>query len=201
MPPGARVALLLSALVGCARLPTTPPKFPTTTWHDHSARMEQLSEWQVSGRFSIAQGGKGWSGGLIWLRRHDGEVLTITDPLGRAVARLSSNGNGASLEFANGTSQQGPDLQSLAQKTPAAGIPVTLLDAWLRGLPASGKEHRLQLNDSQQAARIEQSGWIITYQRYRNFDGWTLPQKLSALNSTTQLRLAVTAWSIGPPGG
>jgi outer membrane lipoprotein LolB len=69
---------------------------------------------------------------------------------------------------------------------------------WVRGLPVPDTEATRVLDESGQLSRLEQSGWVINYQRYQLVEGAAVPSKLQLARDDISVRLVINEWQLGP---
>jgi outer membrane biogenesis lipoprotein LolB len=43
---------------------------------------------------------------------------------------------------------------------------------------------------------LEQDGWQVRYDQYRDFDGWILPRKLELTSPDVRVRMVIRDWRI-----
>lgn len=117
-------APLLAALLlaGCAVPPRTPTAPGVQVW---TGRMALNVEGQASKSFSAGFELKG--------APEQGE-LTLTNPLGGTIAKLSWSPGTATLRSGDEV-RQFPSLEALAQEATGAPIPIIALFDWLAGKP------------------------------------------------------------------
>jgi outer membrane lipoprotein LolB len=75
-------------------------------------------------------------------------------------------------------------------------LPVSGMHYWVRALAVPGVEAQTERNDSGQVARLEQSGWVINYDRYQSVAGVVLPGRLRMERDDISIRLVVDEWQL-----
>jgi outer membrane lipoprotein LolB len=180
-------ALLLAILLaGCAALPTVTSKHPQT--------VAELDNWALNGRVSLTQGETGWHAGLTW-REHDGEyVLRVIGPLGQGAFEVSGDDAGVLLIDADGRAFTARDADALLQHVTGWILPVSGMHYWVRGLVMPGVEAKLERNSAGLVSHLNQSGWAISYDRYRSVAGLALPGRLQMERDGVAVRLVVDEW-------
>jgi outer membrane lipoprotein LolB len=180
-------ALLLALLLaGCAALP------PATSRHPQAAA--DLEDWAFNGRVSLTRGETGWHAGLTW-REHAGEYeLSVAGPLGQGAFELSGDTAGVMLVDADSRTYTARDPDALLRHVTGWALPVSGMHYWVRGLAVPGVEAQLEQNASGLPARLEQSGWIISYDRYRAVGDLVLPGRLRMEREDIAVRLVIDEW-------
>jgi len=186
------VALLLA---GCSTLPG--PEFPGTD--PSAARRAQVADWQLRGRVSLTQGEQGWHAGLDWENHPDGYRLQLAGPLGQGALQLTGNAAQVMLEDARGRHYSAADAESLLLQVTGWELPVSGLQDWVRGLPTQGTPASVTLDEAGRIARLEQSGWIIDYQRFATVNGMQWPTRLRLVRADLALRLVIDQWLLDTP--
>ncbi|HAJ93042.1 MAG TPA: outer membrane lipoprotein LolB [Gammaproteobacteria bacterium] len=180
--------LTVLLMAGCA---TTPA--PRS-----SQSAAAITAWQLNGRVSLTRGEEGWHAGLYWQEQIDTFYLKISGPLGQGGFQLNGDARGVVLVDADGQTFTAPDADALLVQVTGWQLPVRGLRYWIRGLPepATGKA-QLTRDEAGQLLRLEQSGWIVKYQRYQYVGDVLLPDKLQLLHDDISVRIVVDQWELG----
>ena len=70
---------------------------------------------------------------------------------------------------------------------------------WVRGMPVPGVAEQAARDEQGRLARLDQSGWTITYNRYQPGAGAALPAKLQLVHEDISVRLVIDHWQLGIP--
>jgi outer membrane lipoprotein LolB len=182
---GLFLTLLLTA---CA---ATPPL-------GSSRSAAEFTDWQLDGRIALTHGEQGWHASLLWLERADGYQLKLSGPLGQGGFQLAGDENGVVLVDAEGHSSYARDGDALLVQTTGWHLPVEGMRYWVRGLPVPDVEARSVYDESGRLSRLEQSGWIINYQRYQLVEDVAVPSKMQLERDDVSVRLVIKQWQLGP---
>ncbi len=180
-------------LAGCAITPGPD------TWQPPDAT--QISDWQFTGRVSLVQAEQGWHAGLSWQEQADHFQLQISGPLGQEAFRLTGDATGVLLEDKDGSKTSAGDAESLLLNTTGWNLPVSGLRYWVRGLPVPGVKARENRNLQGRLVELEQSGWLISYSRYKFLGGVGWPAKLQLARDDISVRLVIHEWQPGVSAG
>ncbi|MGC9239648.1 MAG: lipoprotein insertase outer membrane protein LolB [Acidithiobacillus sp.] len=190
--------LLLGFLDGCASVP--PPHVaasPLTLPSEERAQvLYSLKEWQASGSASIqtARGSESFS--YRWREGPAHQELSIYDPLGRTVARLTADSDGAELQTIDGKREKAQSLEALLAKVLHVQLPARELPLWMLGLTSGASA--VQRNAEGLPETLHSGDWDIHYLRYGAVGGLQMPSLLQADGPEgVRLRLAVTRWQLG----
>jgi len=69
---------------------------------------------------------------------------------------------------------------------------------WVRGLAAPDGAAQVQRDAAGLMTRLEQSGWVINYDRYQSVAGLSLPGKLRLERDDIAVRLVIDEWLLDP---
>ena len=184
--------LLILLLSGCAALPV-PETVPA------AATPATIKDWKFNGRISLTQGEKGWHAGLDWENRADHYRLQVTGPLGQGALQLTGDASGVTLIDSNARIHTAHDVDVLFSQVTGWDIPVAGMQYWVRGLSAPDGAVRVTLDPQGRLQQLVQSGWVITYQRYRTIAGSDWPAKLNLVHDDVAVRLVIDQWQLDPP--
>ena len=202
-------AVLLLSLAGLLILPacsTMPPQDADQAQRlrlhaDKSGRLELQTAWSLSGKLAISNDRDGGSGRFNWHKNSQSSRMDFHGALGRGAWRLDADGAGARLEQADGTVHQASSVEHLIQSQVGWKLPVNHLAWWVRGLTAPGDLEEQELDAQGNLVRLVQDGWTIVFARYRDFDGFDLPLRVTASQADWKVKLVVSSWTLaGEPG-
>jgi len=128
--------------------------------------------------------------------------LNLAGPLGQgALQIIGTVGGVAHLQTANGRQYAARDADALVLSATGWQLPVTGLRYWIRGIPAPGGKASMALDDHGRLARLQQSGWDITYSRYQSAAGRDWPSRMHLETADISVTLIVDQWTISPLEG
>ncbi len=191
------LAVMVSLLDGCASLPPPAPR-PSLVLASHELDqvLRSLSAWQASGQASLRSPKGAESFGFRWQEDPQQQEISLRDPLGRTVARLSATAEGAKLLLANGKQMQAASLGALLESVLHVALPVARLPDWLLGL--SRPDEGVERNGNGLPETLHTEQWTIRYLAYAPVGGLVMPSLLQAQGPDgITLRLAITGWHFG----
>jgi outer membrane lipoprotein LolB len=191
------LAVMASLLDGCASLPPPAPR-PSLVLasHERDQVLRNLSAWQASGQASLRSPKGAESFGFRWRETPRQQEVSLRDPLGRTVARLSATAAGAQLLLANGKQMQAASIGVLLESVLHVTLPVARLPGWLLGLPRP--DEGVERNGDGLPETIHAEQWTIHYLAYAPIGGLVMPSLLQAQGPDgITLRLAITGWHFG----
>lgn len=197
-PIRALTALLLTGVLSaCATTPPIPPSMHiilSTT--ERNQVVASLKYWQASGQAALSTPKTSEDFGFRWKQSPQHQELSIYDPLGRTVARIEVDPQGAHLQLANGDTRQANNLDALLALVLHVELPASELPDWMLGLRSAAVTE--QQNPAGLPAVLHSGPWQIHYLQYAPVGGLTMPKLLQAMGPAgITLRLAITQWRMG----
>ncbi|WP_189574980.1 lipoprotein insertase outer membrane protein LolB [Marinobacter zhanjiangensis] len=200
--PCAAIVLALF-MAGCATvrqepLPDGLTDQPPADWAERQASLQRFNQWQLTGKLAVRQPGESASAMINqWLQDNEHYQLALSSSfLGMGRTRLEGSPGFIELELPDGETYSSSDPQGLIYAATGWELPIEALVWWVRGLPSPEGDFRLAFDPQGDLAQIEQSGWTIRYERWRDFvDGQpSLPARLTARKGEKLVRLVVSSW-------
>jgi outer membrane lipoprotein LolB len=194
--PFAGLALGLTAgfyLAGCSGIPATEIDSDgrNLLYESRLASLNDITRWEINGK-------DGGSGNFYWLNEGHEHQMSFHGALGRGAWRLEAEEGEAVLELADGETFRAPSINLLVEQQLGWEVPVDSLAWWVRGLAAPGSWQTRELDERGQLEDLDQSGWAITYGRYKDNDGVVMPSKMTARKGSQTVKLVVRDWHLGP---
>ncbi|HKE94910.1 MAG TPA: lipoprotein insertase outer membrane protein LolB [Povalibacter sp.] len=196
-PPGWPTLVLLAVLVlsGCTHIAPRPqPSIP--------ADLSQLTQWQAHGRIGVSGAQAGGSGSFDWQQSGDRADVSIRGPVGIGSVRLQVEGSAADpvvkLRTGDGATLESQAAWDELEARLGAPVPAGSLRFWMLGVAAPG-EHQWHEPNAQGVKTLEQDGWRIDYQQYSDDAGAHVPVRMRAASGSSQVRIVVDRWQLGPP--
>lgn len=182
-------------LAGCAAAPRLPD---SVDWAARSAALQDLSDWRMTGRVAVAVDGEGASGNLDWHQAGGVSDLWISGPFGAGALRVTLGPQGMRLEDAAGAWVEGEQAEALLADRLGTEVPVASLRHWVLGAPAPGVPFRALAVAGGASPAFEQSGWLVSVDRWQVVSGSRLPARLTATQAGARIKLAVSHWDLAP---
>ncbi len=178
--------LLLLLLSGCAQLPPLPP-----------TPASQLDSWRLTGRIAILTGHDSWIAKIYWRQQGTAYQIRLNAPTGQGALLLNGNNNGVMMRTADHKTFEAPDPDALILKVLKLEIPLSHLQAWIRGFPdPNSAPESYTLNEAGQLQHLRQANWRIKYGSYIKVQGVYLPKKIVIENTRFKLKIAISHWDI-----
>lgn len=182
----------LLVLAGCT---TTQPQRDQVNWQQERARLEQLTHWELSGKIAIITARQKGSARLNWQQNGDDYRLNLTSLIGTSILELSRSQGRVSLTDNEGRQHQSQDAEALIFQLTGWHLPIAGLPDWIKGLPGKAD---YRLNPDNSLASVRDGQWQISYQEYRDQDGYRLPHLLTMTGPQSRLKLQINEWALQP---
>lgn len=187
---------LVLALAGCASQPEAPPAAAAV----FDPVIPDYASWGFRGRVSLVREEQGWHAGMNWHESAGRYRLNLTGPLGQGALQVSGAVDGTvRLQTGEGRQYAARDADALVLSVTGWQLPVTGLRYWVRGIPAPGGDAGFTTDNQGRLARLEQSGWDITYTRYQAVAGRDWPTRMRLEAADISVTLIVDEWAVSPP--
>jgi outer membrane lipoprotein LolB len=201
--PGARSAPVLALVLFLSACSSMPPASPDAAqrqalYQERHSYLAARDSWTLKARLAINNSDDGGSGVLNWSRDEAGQRMDFHGALGRGAWRLEAGEMGAVLTQSDGEVLRSDTVDELVRDQLGNEVPVSALAWWIRGLAAPGKSERLVLDEGGRPSGLSQDGWQIEFERYRDFAGQQLPQRITARQGEWTIKLAIREWSLAP---
>ena len=173
-------AVILSA---CSNLPKQA---------DLAGGRATLSDFSLSGRFSLRQDDENYSGRLEWKHAGADNKLVLSSPFGQGIAEIRTRADGASLQTSDGTLYTAADAESLTADVLGYVLPLSQLTDWVRGRVAV--DGSAELDAEGRPLHVRYPDWSVDY-GYGSDDPAALPNRVFVERAGGfELRLRIDEW-------
>jgi len=199
--PAVRALLLfglLAAFAGCATMTANQTGQSSATQElraRHLAQLATIEQFSLQGRIGVQTNSKGFSGSLQWQHSRTGDDINLYSPLGSQVASIARTTEQVTLTDSSGKSYSAADAETLTQITLGWKLPLTGLADWSIGRPTPGPVQKSSWNEQGLLTNLEQDGWKIEYDNYRQQGAYMLPGKIFLKSDQLNLKLLVETWN------
>jgi len=189
---------LLLLLAGCAALDQREPT--SAGWKAHSQQLSTLQQWTASGKLAVRSADAAESASLVWQQHDQDTHLQLSGPLGVGATTIYSDGRQLDI-------RQGNEHRTLDISTPHAialntgwDLPLLALTHWLKGLPSPhSKVQKLELDPQTELLQsLRQDDWEVHYEKYEQFQEFTLPTRLQIQRGATRAKVIISHWQTSP---
>ncbi len=166
----------------------------------------------LTGRFAIRHAQEGGSGRIEWRHTANTDDLLVSTPIGQGLARVTRRDGVYEITTREQQVRRAVDPQVLTEKMLGWRLPLEGLPDWVRGRPSPDLPARVERDAQGRVTWIEQQGWRIEYQQYRDALPADAVQKFSAAPASLplriqlqrddlQIRLLIEQWSVRDASG
>lgn len=189
-----RLGLVLPVLVlsACAGLKPQPPD--AADWNDRLTTLQGLDDWTLNARVAFATAEDGWNGSLTWRQEREDLDLSFRGPLGVGGLRIQGQPGELIVRTAKGEELVVSDPEVELHREFGWTLPITSMRYWMLGIPDPGAEPRELVHEAGLLQQLNQRGWRVSYDSYREYEGSILPRKLVMENDEVRIRMAVSRW-------
>jgi outer membrane lipoprotein LolB len=185
-------------LSGCASVQLAPISSASS-----SINHQAITQYQLAGRVSVAQGENGYFGNLLWKRNSDKHEIEILSPLGQVIARLYKNNGSYTLTTADQRVLQSTNSEQLMRDALGFSLPVSGLEHWVLGRASPNTSFDAKKSTDGRIATLVQDGWDIVYAEYiqptNAVAGVGVPKKITLRRADLTIKLVMDSWAVGAP--
>ena len=163
-------------------------------WDTRAAVLGGLDDWEFSGRVGVSTESDGFDAKLRWVQRGETFQATVSGKLGIGAIRIEGDRRAVLLTDKDGIETALQDAERELKTRYGWTIPVESLRFWALGIPDPSVPAATTFNSDGQIETLAQRGWLVTISRYRDGGGQSMPNRLSAVNPDTKVRLVIDRW-------
>lgn len=190
------VIALVIFLSACQTMGPGPLSTTTVDWVTRSEQLSGIQSWHVVGALGVRNEHKAWNSTVHWRQKNKAYDMSFVAPLGQGKMHLEGVPGDVRLTTTENKVLKAATPESLLKKSMGWNIPVSALFYWVRGVPVPQTKAKVQFDQYQHIKRMEQSGWVIEYQRYATVKGIDLPGKISMTKWPMRLKFVIKQWNI-----
>ncbi len=164
-------------------------------WAARSAVLQNITRWEFHGRIGVSSSDEGFNGKLWWWRRGDDFRASIGGPLGVGTVRIAGIGSKFTITDKDGAEVEIRDAETELQAMYGWTIPVDSLRFWALGIPDPQQPASMEFGDDGLLATLEQLGWRVAIDQYRQAGGQPMPRRLTALSEQGKVVLVIDDWA------
>lgn len=167
---------------------------PAIDWDDRNSRLDNISRWNVDGRIAMKSREDAWSASLVWDQASNDYDIRLFGPLGGKALSIKGGPTNVELKTGDGETFTEQNAAALIYRQTGWHIPVENLQYWARAMPAPGPHGEIEYDAAGYLVRLKQSGWDISYQKYKTVDDLPMPGKMKLVNEHFSVKLVFRDW-------
>ena len=194
----------VALLAGCETLMEIIPSErdaagPDATWQAHARELSRFRNWSMLGVLALRSGGDTSRVTMRWHQARDAYHLRFMGPLGVGLFEIEGSPAGVEARYPNGRRSSADSPEMLLEQEIGWTVPLQGLRYWLVGAPApDSPTSKMEIDDQGRLARLEQAGWTVVYERYRELDDLALPGRVRFSNESVDATVVVRRWKSEP---
>lgn len=178
-------------------LPPKEGRSADDVWTRRQQRLAAIERWVLQGRVGVDTGTDSGSATLNWEQNGDDYAMRIMAPLSQGTYELKGNATGVILRSPDNRTVSAKDPQALMQRSLGWSLPVRGLKYWVRGIPAPGRPvDHIRIDDGGRLLDLQQDGWRVSMQHYRQVGAEELPDKIFMENDPLKMRVVIGEWQL-----
>ena len=164
-------------------------------WETRRAQLARLDEWEFRGRVAVKAGEDGFNGKLTWWQNDDLFVASVSGPFGAGSVRIDGDDDYVRIVDEEGETLEMEDAERELHLRYGWTIPVASLRYWALGIPDPAAPADTEIDDGGLLRRLEQRGWVLEIDEYREGGGQPMPRRMTAVHPDTRVRLVIDRWA------
>lgn len=163
-------------------------------WESRRSQLSGLDAWEFHGRVAVKAGEDGFNGNLTWWQNGDLFVASVSGPFGAGSVRIDGDDDFVRIVDQKGETLEMADAERELQLRYGWTIPVASLRYWALGIPDPAAPAETEIGDTGLLRRLEQRGWVLEIDEYREGGGQPMPRRMTATHPDTRVRLVIDRW-------
>lgn len=179
----AAVSAAALLLVACAVAPLAP---------------RDPQPFDLLGRVLVTYNGGALTANSRWQHTAQQDELWLMTPTGQTVAHVLDSPAGAVLTRADQQKYEAQNVETLTRNGLGWALPLSLMQYWVRGMPAPG-EVRMEKSEDNRPASLTQHGWRVALTYYTEGEFAGLVRRLDMTDGTNEIRFVIDTWRNSSP--
>lgn len=190
------VGVLLLILTSCAGHVQRSPENESRLWQQHEENVSVLTQWKISGKLGVRSESNAGSATLEWEDYNGHYTIYLTGPFGRSIASIRGLPGFVSMTVPDQDTLTDSSLEKLVYTQTGWVVPFSMLQYWVKGIPAPGEYDDLQLNTYNRLMSLSQHGWSIEFDRYGVTLDHDMPGRVRLQKGDTRVTLLIQSWEL-----
>lgn len=139
--------------------------------------------------------GGSFSASFDWIQAGDAFAIELWGPLGQGRTRLTGDAETLTVTDASGVTLAGESPEALMQEHLGWSAPVNVLQYWIRGRPAPGRQATALDRDADgHLTGFNQLGWAVELSRWQESATGPLPGRVRATRHGRRITVVCKEW-------
>jgi outer membrane lipoprotein LolB len=188
--------LVLALAAGCAGPGRQADVSGGADWVERKERLQEIAEFRMEGRLALNTGRKGYSGTVSWEQNDDLVDFRFRGPFGFGGFRIHGDNERLRIKTTGGDELQLTDPERDMNERFGWSLPVHSMRYWILGVSDPRTVATEAVDDEGLLDVLEQSGWTVRYDGYREASGLVLPRKLEMTSGEVRIKVVADRWDL-----
>jgi outer membrane lipoprotein LolB len=158
-------------------------------------QVKNIKNFYATGKVAFSDGKKGGTASIEWQQLDHNYSVVLIGALGSGTLAIQGNGDQVTLTTSEGQYYTANTPEQLIEQHLGWIMPISSLQYWLKGVDAPGPAPtRMEWDQQNRLAVLEQQGWTIQYVSYAEVSGIHMPTKLQLDRGPIRLRFIFRQW-------
>jgi outer membrane lipoprotein LolB len=187
------LSLLLTACAGTPRMDAPVNE----DWQRRYQILQSIQQWEFTGRIAVRDDIEAQNSRIRWRQQGDNFMINLWGALNIGATEIIGTPDQVRLQQEGQEPLVTDTPEQLIRDQLGYELPVSNLEYWMKGIPASDDQAELVFNEFNQLVSLRQSGWQIEYLGYTNYQLETLPTRIRMQKPPLQLDFVRLSWTLG----
>lgn len=165
-------------------------------WLERRDELRAIEDWRVEGKLALKAGRDGYNGTLSWEQFGSETDFRFRGPFGFGGFRIHGDADRLRLKTTTGTDVVLDDPEADMQERFGWSIPVYSMRYWIVGVSDPEEPASEIVDGGGFLTELEQHGWSVTYDGYREHEGYLLPRKVVMERADVRIRMVAERWEL-----
>ncbi|MGB5211396.1 MAG: lipoprotein insertase outer membrane protein LolB [Gammaproteobacteria bacterium] len=189
----------LTTLGGCVSPRDRIGESVQPDWLERRDYLRSLDDWRMEGRLALRTGRDGYNGTLSWEQLDDDLDFRFRGPFGFGGFRIHGDLEQLRVKTSGGDEFYLRDPEVEMRERFGWSVPVHSMRYWIVGVSDPAVAGDEVVDEDGYLLELEQGGWQVSYDGYRDYEGLDLPRKVVMVNGDVQIKVVADKWRLEFP--
>jgi outer membrane lipoprotein LolB len=155
-------------------------------------------DWETKGKMAFTDGVDGSTASIYWRQMSEKYHIRLSGPFSINTILIDGKPGDIQVRSSDGEVTSAKTPEQLFQRKTGLVFPITSLMFWIRGLadPTYKIDKIIRSPEQQNIIKLEQRGWNITFNNYKNYKNADLPGKILLQQENMRIKIILTDWQL-----